>query len=149
MDGETGTSVVETPTKESSVDRGDYSNISAPKVNILKCPCELSKTGKRKSPDIDKGTSDSVSSHPIDEILLWHNAIKKELLEIAEEARKMQVCGDFTELVSFNERLQFIAEVCIFHRYCISLPCHSALFSEFYCVCILLWGICTHQFLYN
>jgi hypothetical protein len=58
-----------------------------------------------------------METHPIDEILLWHNAIKRELNEIADEAKKIQSSGDFTNLSAFDERLQFIAEVCIFHRY--------------------------------
>ncbi|KAK3440483.1 hypothetical protein EUGRSUZ_B00741 [Eucalyptus grandis] len=82
--------------------------------NTSKCACDSSKAGKRKYSE-SIAFSDSTSSHPIDEILLWHSAIKRELLEIAEEARKIQVCGDFMDLSSFNERLQFIAEVCIFH----------------------------------
>ena len=53
---------------------------------------------------------------PIDEIIHWHNAIRKELKELAEEARRIQFSGDFSNLSSFNGRLQFLAEVCIFHR---------------------------------
>lgn len=84
--------------------------------NTSKCACYSSKTGKRKCSESSANFSNSTSSHPIDEILLWHSAIKRELLDIADEARKIQVCGDFMDLSSFNERLQFIAEVCIFHR---------------------------------
>lgn len=94
---------------------------SSEQFNLVKCPCESSKTGKRKYFETVEVTSCSNSAHPIDEILLWHNAIKKELTEIAEEARKVQASGDFTDLSPFNERLQFIAEVCIFHRYQILL----------------------------
>ncbi|GMJ10846.1 BRUTUS, embryo defective 2454 [Hibiscus trionum] len=79
------------------------------------CPCELSKTGKRKCLEPDSNLSEMDGTHPINEILLWHNAIKRELNEIAEEARKIQLSGDFINLSVFNERLQFIAEVCIFH----------------------------------
>ncbi|KAL5539305.1 hypothetical protein UlMin_045416 [Ulmus minor] len=78
------------------------------------CACE-SRTGKRKYLESSIDVSDTNGVHPINEILLWHNAIKKELNEIAEEARKIQLLGDFTNLSAFNERLQFIAEVCIFH----------------------------------
>ncbi|XAR63927.1 Ubiquitin--protein ligase [Bertholletia excelsa] len=80
----------------------------------LNCACVSSRIGKRKymrSSDI----SEASKVHPINEILHWHNAIKRELNVIAEEARKMQGRGDFSNLAAFNERLQFIAEVCIFH----------------------------------
>lgn len=83
----------------------------------MQCACAPSKTTKRKHPESITVVSDDVTTHPIDEILLWHNAIKKELYELADQARKVQDSGDFTNLSSFNERLQFIAEVCIFHRY--------------------------------
>ncbi|KAG2667458.1 hypothetical protein I3843_15G111800 [Carya illinoinensis] len=82
------------------------------KVN---CACEFTRTGKRKYLESGNGVLETSGSHPINEILLWHNAIKRELNEIAEEARKIQVSGDFTNLSAFNVRLQFIAEVCIFH----------------------------------
>lgn len=55
---------------------------------------------------------------PINELYYWHNAIRKELKEFAEETRRIQVAGNLfpAELSSFVERLQFLAEVCIFHR---------------------------------
>ncbi|KAL0372638.1 UNVERIFIED_CONTAM: Zinc finger protein BRUTUS [Sesamum calycinum] len=52
---------------------------------------------------------------PMDDILHWHKAIEKELNDIAEAARSIKLTGDFTDLSAFNRRLQFIAEVCIFH----------------------------------
>ncbi|PWA45725.1 hemerythrin/HHE cation-binding motif-containing protein [Artemisia annua] len=58
---------------------------------------------------------DSPLDRPVDEILHWHKAIKKELIDIAEAARSIQLSGDFSDLSAFNKRLQFIAEVCIFH----------------------------------
>ncbi|GMQ11342.1 hypothetical protein CsSME_00054002 [Camellia sinensis var. sinensis] len=82
------------------------------KVN---CACESFKTGKRKFFRSNSDGSDTSGVHPINEILHWHNVIKRELNEIAEEARKIQLSGDFSNLATFNERLQFIAEVCIFH----------------------------------
>ncbi|KAE8694214.1 Zinc finger protein-related isoform 2 [Hibiscus syriacus] len=75
------------------------------------CPCELFKTGKRKCLEPDSNYSEMDGTHPINEILLWHNAIKRELNEIAEGARKIQLFGDFNNLSVFNERLQFIAEL--------------------------------------
>ncbi|KAG4388479.1 hypothetical protein JHK82_025504 [Glycine max] len=81
----------------------------------IKCACESTATGKRKYSGSSIDVSDTMRTHPIDEILLWHNAIKKELNEIAAQSRKIQLSGDFTNLSAFNERLQFIAEVCIFH----------------------------------
>lgn len=78
------------------------------------CACE-SLSGKRKALWSRSEISDIARPHPIDEILHWHSAIKKELIDIAEEARKIQLDGEFSNLAAFNERLQFIAEVCIFH----------------------------------
>ncbi|XP_078164190.1 zinc finger protein BRUTUS-like isoform X1 [Carex rostrata] len=68
--------------------------------------------GKRKHKEPEHVSSDL---HPVDEILLWHKAIRLELQEIAEAARKMQHPGDFSDLRLFNLRLQFIADVCIYH----------------------------------
>ncbi|XP_010274617.1 PREDICTED: uncharacterized protein LOC104609887 [Nelumbo nucifera] len=79
------------------------------------CACESSKTGKRKYLELKCDITDSTGVHPINEILHWHNAIKRELTDITEEARKIQLSGDFSDLSVFNERLQFIAEICIFH----------------------------------
>ncbi|WOL11715.1 hypothetical protein Cni_G20479 [Canna indica] len=76
---------------------------------------DLSRTGKRKHKESDSKSTDYPESYPIDEILNWHNAIRKELNEIAEGARKIQLSGDFSDLSAFNTRLQFIADVCIFH----------------------------------
>ena len=81
-------------------------------------PLEESKVGNITSHD---GQADR---HPIDEVLYWHNAIRKELNDIAEETRRMQQSGDFADISAFNARLQFIADVCIFHRY-VSLKLHS------------------------
>lgn len=80
------------------------------------CTCQSSKTNKRKCMEQNCDLANSIVSSPIDEILLWHNAIKRELNDIAEAARKIELSGDFSDLSAFNKRLQFIAEVCIFHR---------------------------------
>ena len=82
------------------------------------CACESLKTGKRKYLEPNNVTTASTLACPIDEILHWHKAIKRELNDIAEAARKIQLFGDFSDLSAFNKRLLFIAEVCIFHRYC-------------------------------
>ncbi|XP_077244625.1 zinc finger protein-like protein [Tasmannia lanceolata] len=79
------------------------------------CACDSSNFGKRKHLDTKCNVADSAGSHPVNEILHWHNAIKRELNDIAEEARKIKLSGDFSDLSAFNERLQFIAQVCIFH----------------------------------
>ncbi|GAV65874.1 Hemerythrin domain-containing protein/zf-CHY domain-containing protein/zf-RING_2 domain-containing protein [Cephalotus follicularis] len=79
------------------------------------CACVSFKTGKRKYMEQSCDFMHSTLSCPIDEILLWHNAIKRELIDIAEAAREIQLSGDFSDLSAFNKRLQFIAEVCIFH----------------------------------
>ncbi|KNA10882.1 hypothetical protein SOVF_140190 [Spinacia oleracea] len=79
------------------------------------CACESSQTGKRKRVKLSSSTADSDLSFPIDEISLWHKAINRELSEIAEAARRMQLKDEFSDLSAFNERLHFITEVCIFH----------------------------------
>uniref|UniRef100_A0A6N2N359 Hemerythrin-like domain-containing protein n=2 Tax=Salix viminalis TaxID=40686 RepID=A0A6N2N359_SALVM len=79
------------------------------------CACESSRMGKRKYMELNCDATLSTEFHPIDEILLWHNAIKRELNDITEAARSIQHSGDFSNLSSFNKRLEFIAEVCIFH----------------------------------
>ncbi|XP_057542697.1 zinc finger protein BRUTUS-like isoform X1 [Amaranthus tricolor] len=79
------------------------------------CACGSSQTGKRKRVKLSSSTIDSDLNCPIDEILLWHKAINRELSEIAEAARKMQQNDEFSDLNAFNERLHFITEVCIFH----------------------------------
>ncbi|XP_010906998.2 zinc finger protein BRUTUS isoform X1 [Elaeis guineensis] len=79
------------------------------------CACGHSKIGKRKHTESEQSAGDFLGVHPIDEILHWHNAIRKELNDIAEEARKIQLLGDFSDLSAFNARLQFVADVCIFH----------------------------------
>lgn len=38
---------------------------------------------------------------------------------------KIQLFGDFLDLSAFDERLQYIAEVCIFHRYLLHLFIYS------------------------
>ncbi|WCJ21936.1 zinc finger protein-related [Euphorbia peplus] len=83
-------------------------------LDYMKCGCEQYKIGKRKWLESGNDASD-MGTHPINEILLWHNAIKSELNELAEEARKIRLSGDFTNLSAFDDRLHFIAEVCIFH----------------------------------
>lgn len=82
------------------------------------CPCLSSRPKKRESflRSIDDST-DSLPDRPVDEILHWHKAIIKELIGIAETARRIQLSGDFSDISAFNKRLQFIVEVCIFHRY--------------------------------
>lgn len=82
----------------------------------VQCSCQSSKTYKRKRVELKSEHSGSMLN-PIDEMLLWHNAIKRELNDIAEAAKKIQLSGDFSDFSAFNKRLQFIAEVCIFHRY--------------------------------
>ncbi|KAK9063723.1 hypothetical protein SSX86_017595 [Deinandra increscens subsp. villosa] len=76
------------------------------------CASSSSRSIKRES---FSRSSDSSLDCPVDEILHWHKAIKKELIDIAEAVRRIQLSGDFSDLCAFNKRLQFIAEVCIFH----------------------------------
>ncbi|XP_031400784.1 zinc finger protein BRUTUS-like isoform X2 [Punica granatum] len=79
------------------------------------CACEPSRPLKRKYAELSGDLTNSCMTHPIDEILMWHNAIKRELNDIAEAARTIQLSGDFSDLSEFNHRLQFIAEICVFH----------------------------------
>lgn len=88
-------------------------NSLAKRTQTEKCACESSKviTGTFLQSKSD------ILEHPIDEILHWHKAIEKELSDIAQAARTIQSAGDFSDLSALIKRLQFIAEVCIFHRY--------------------------------
>jgi zinc finger-like protein len=55
---------------------------------------------------------------PLKELLYWHNAIRKELQEIAKEAAQIQSLGALSpaKLTAFIERSQFLADVCNFQR---------------------------------
>ncbi|XP_028787787.1 LOW QUALITY PROTEIN: zinc finger protein BRUTUS-like, partial [Neltuma alba] len=113
MEGRSGALAV-----ENCVDHSQFRGSCCPlthQIETVECACEFTTTGKRKYSESGLDVSDIGGTHPIDEILLWHDAIKKELSEIVVETRKIQLCGDFTILSAFNERLQFISEVCIFH----------------------------------
>ncbi|CAA0809025.1 zinc finger protein-related [Striga hermonthica] len=79
------------------------------------CPCELSWAATKDFLLSDCNDVRPSPSHPVDDILHWHKAIEKELNDIAETARSIKLTGDFSDLSAFNQRLQFIAEVCIFH----------------------------------
>ncbi|KAM1026479.1 hypothetical protein ACFX2I_039345 [Malus domestica] len=105
-------SCLDAPQFQCCVDSGASTSSQHMEKENSACEC---RTGKRKYLESSTDVSDNIAGHPINEILLWHNAIKRELNEIAEEARKIQCYGDFTNISAFNERLQFIAEVCIFH----------------------------------
>ncbi|KAG5135717.1 hypothetical protein JHK82_020448 [Glycine max] len=113
MEGRSSINTIETCVNHSQVQCSSRSLTH--QVEKVNCACESTTTGKRKHSESMIDVSDTTGTHPIDEILLWHNAIKKELSEIAVEARNIQHSGDFTNLSAFNERFQFIAEVCIFH----------------------------------
>lgn len=88
------------------------------------CPCESS---RREFLVPNLNLKESTLNRPVDEILHWHKAIRKELNDITEAAREIKLRGDFSDLSAFNQRLQFIAEVCIFHRYATLLLCLSVL----------------------
>ncbi|KAF3646143.1 putative chaperone protein dnaJ 15-like [Capsicum annuum] len=81
------------------------------KAENAPCPCESSRSELVSNINIKESTL----NHPVDEILHWHKAIRKELNDITEAAREIKLRGDFSDLSAFNQRLQFIAEVCIFH----------------------------------
>ncbi|KAJ9676987.1 hypothetical protein PVL29_022132 [Vitis rotundifolia] len=94
--------------------KGSSTGTFIQQMDKINCACESSNVGKRKYLE-SSDVFDTGGIHPINEILHWHNAIRRELRAISEEARKIQHSGNFTNLSSFNERLHFIAEVCIFH----------------------------------
>ncbi|KAK4430235.1 Zinc finger protein BRUTUS [Sesamum alatum] len=79
------------------------------------CSCEFSRSAQSDLLLSDCNATSSSLYHPVDDILHWHKAIEKELNDIAEAARSIKLTGDFSDLSAFNKRLQFIAEVCIFH----------------------------------
>ncbi|XP_060675932.1 zinc finger protein BRUTUS isoform X2 [Ziziphus jujuba] len=54
-------------------------------------------------------------SNPIDDILLWHIAIKRELNDMFEKAKRLYISGNFSERSAFSKSMQFISEICIFH----------------------------------
>ncbi|KAK4423546.1 Zinc finger protein BRUTUS [Sesamum alatum] len=78
------------------------------------CSCESSRNAEGDILSDCNAVSSSLYC-PMDDILHWHKAIEKELNDIAEAARSIKLTGDFADLSAFNRRLQFIAEVCIFH----------------------------------
>ncbi|KAK6146853.1 hypothetical protein DH2020_020722 [Rehmannia glutinosa] len=78
------------------------------------CSCETSQNAEGDFRSDCNAITSSVCC-PVDDILHWHKAIEKELNDIAEAARSINLTEDFSDLSAFNRRLQFIAEVCIFH----------------------------------
>ncbi|XP_057812774.2 zinc finger protein BRUTUS isoform X2 [Cryptomeria japonica] len=76
------------------------------------------KIGKRPSiikHNLASNHASNLLTSPIDEIIHWHKAIKMELAEITEEARRMHHSGEISNMPAFIDRLQFFADVCIFH----------------------------------
>ena len=59
-------------------------------------------------------TSERRPHSPIDVLLFWHKAIRRELKKFAQEAKQLH--SSPANLPKFSEHLQFLAEVCIFHR---------------------------------
>jgi zinc finger-like protein len=102
------------------------------------CSHQGFKLGSRNCAESNDG---QVYRHPIDDILHWHNAIRKDLHDIAEETRRVQQSGDFSDISAFNERLQFIADVCIYHRQDIIFP------SDVICDCIKHGQAVSHDML--
>ncbi|KAL6130268.1 hypothetical protein ACLB2K_068649 [Fragaria x ananassa] len=70
--------------------------------------------------------------HPIDDILLWHNAIEAELNETLAEAKRMPIAGAVTnyDLPACYDRLQFIAEICMFHSIAEETILYPAVYGE-------------------
>ncbi|KAI5056021.1 hypothetical protein GOP47_0029542 [Adiantum capillus-veneris] len=59
-------------------------------------------------------TSQKKPNYPIDVLLSWHKAIRKELIKFAEDSKRTQSLAA-GYLPKFSEHVQFLAEVCIFH----------------------------------
>ena len=52
---------------------------------------------------------------PIDTLISWHNAIREELIKFTQAVEELRSLG-IEYLPIFSEHLQFLAEICIFHR---------------------------------
>ncbi|KAH9327072.1 hypothetical protein KI387_007250, partial [Taxus chinensis] len=83
--------------------------------NLFKCSKKMSKRPSVIMQDLTNNHASNFLKCPIDEIIHWHKAIKSELNEIMEEAHKMHHSGDLSNMPVFIDRLQFVADVCIFH----------------------------------
>ena len=116
------------PMSEGFIDSEACTFVGRPKV--ASCACESVHGAKRKHVEVNSSPEGADFAYPIDEILHWHKAIERELSEIAEAARKIELNGEFSDLSAFNERLHFIAEVCIFHRYGTGLGCGDLVLSS-------------------
>lgn len=80
---------------------------------------ELDRESSMKKTDLQtKSLKSGPLVSPLRELLYWHNAIRKELKEIAEEAAQIQPLGALSpaKLTAFIERSQFLADVCNFQR---------------------------------
>lgn len=99
--------------------------------------CGPSKTVKRKWVELSEDPTNYTIACPLDELLLWHKAIKHELNDLAETARKIRLSEECSGLSSFNGRLQFISEVCIFHRFIFTLSLRNCYFFLFLATCIM------------
>nr|PNR27802.1 hypothetical protein PHYPA_029954 [Physcomitrium patens] len=78
---------------------------------------ELDRESSMKKTDLQtKSLKSGPLVSPLRELLYWHNAIRKELKEIAEEAAQIQPLGALSpaKLTAFIERSQFLADVCNF-----------------------------------
>ena len=65
-----------------------------------------------------------LDKYPINDLLLWHNAIRKELRDFAEATRKLRLsaCDFSADISNIRDKLQFITEICAFHRFA-PFPC--------------------------
>ncbi|XP_074383346.1 zinc finger protein BRUTUS-like isoform X3 [Apium graveolens] len=99
-------------------------------INKERSACKSSRSGNKDFSESDFCQTESITNRPVDEILHWHKAINRELNDIAEAAKRIQLSRDFSGLSTFNKRLQFIAEVCIFHSIAEDKVIFPALDSE-------------------
>lgn len=79
------------------------------------------KTGSKRSVhnilESDDFGFDECSRLPVNDVMVWHGALEKELLELAEEARMLQVSmADFSAKLSlFSSKSKFLMEVRVFY----------------------------------
>ncbi|XP_050386349.1 zinc finger protein BRUTUS-like isoform X2 [Argentina anserina] len=69
--------------------------------------------------------------YPIDDVLLWHHAILTELNQTLEKPKNMPISGAVTSYdPAFYDRLQFIAEICMFHSIAEETILYPAVYGE-------------------
>lgn len=87
------------------------------------------KTGSKRSAcnllESNDSGSEKCSRLPIHDIMVWHSALEKELMEFAEDARRLRdSAADLSAKLSFiSAKSKFLMDVRIFYRYSFSSSC--------------------------